>query len=131
MKPLTEQQIIGILFEYSADLYINIKKGVTIDSKIFEDVASKLLALQGEPTKEAEEFIRNKYDVRDNEWTSKPDCWWTYKDLVNLLEEYASLSLPTDEEIKKECDKQFVGNVAPTYFTMGAKWMREQMKLNP
>jgi len=44
---------------------------------------------------------------------------------------YPSLPLPTDEEIKKECDKRFVGNVAPEYFTMGAKWMREQMKLNP
>jgi len=56
---------------------------------------------------------------------------WAFCQALKKYREIASPSLPTDEEIKKECDKRFLGNVAPEYFTMGAMWMREQMKLNP
>ena len=72
-------------------------------------------------------------DLTDEEWLQLPkeeilqlykNC---YKMLMDFTQKTAEEQTPTDEEIKKECDKRYVGNLAPTYFTEGAKWMRSQL----
>ena len=49
--------------------------------------------------------------------------------ILQAMEEYAQqIELPSDKEIEQECINRYIGNLAPTYFTEGAKWAVKWIK---
>ena len=52
--------------------------------------------------------------------------WWIKNVDWYLLP--VQIELPSDEEIEQECIDRYIGNLAPTYFTEGAKWAVKWIK---
>ena len=74
--------------------------------------------------KTAEEILsRKRLLIKDGvEWTPVNSA-------IQAMEEYAQqIELPSDKEIEQECIDRYIGNLAPTYFTEGAKWAVEWIK---
>ena len=65
----------------------------------------------------AEEYIRENYGER---WLT-PSAEWTSEDVIDAMEEYASQSLPGEEEIMKACPQEYQPRIAA--WMQGARYV--------
>jgi hypothetical protein len=77
------------------------------------------------PGKSAEEILsRKRLFIKDG------IEWIPLNQAKSAMEEFASqgqLEI-SDSEIETKCKELYIGNLAPTYFTNGAKWYRSELK---